>query len=316
MTTSRAPTLETSRGRGRFARWPRRVIPRPLSVAALVILAVGWQVASYLVPTIGFGAAPRVPGWEHVFSKGFVGLSDYWMGGWGAPSPIFGGKQTVWGAVLVVVWNSVITGKRVLLGLLIGIAVGFLLGIAMSASQIIRRITLTPANFLRMVPMLAMIRLFQIWFGAATVGVLSFVAYGISIIIFVGTINSIANVPRRYGDYAKTLGASTFRVYRTVILPAAVPELASSIFLSLGLAWTLVLGSEFLGVQDGLGMILITAGNRVLTERLVFVSLFFILYAGLSVILFNSLMRKWLRWMPARADKADRWGAAQVDIRR
>ena len=60
----------------------------PLAILTPLVIIMGWQIASYFVPTVGYNAAPRLPGWDYVFTTGFLGISDYWSGGWGAPSTV------------------------------------------------------------------------------------------------------------------------------------------------------------------------------------------------------------------------------------
>lgn len=297
MAQTHAETLAPSRTSRRRLAWVR--VNRHWAVPILLLLMAGaWELASLVVTTPGVNVSPRVPGWDYVFTDGLKGLSNYWKGGLGAESTLLGGPETYWGAVLAIAYNSLLTAERLVLGLALGAFVGIGLGILFSAFPRVWRLSAMSATLLRMVPMLALIKLFQIWFGASTTGVIVFVGYGIAIILFVATLHAIANVPRRYEEYAYTLGASRWHVYRSVILPAALPELATTLALCLGMAWTLVLGAEFLGVEDGLGRILIAAGSFAYTGRMVVVALVLILYTSLSTLALRALLRRILRWMP------------------
>jgi sulfonate transport system permease protein len=158
-----------------------------------------------------------------------------------------------------------------------------------------------PAHILRTLPLLAMIPLFQVWFGVSFIGTFLFVAYGIGVIFFAGTINAIGNVPPLYIENARTLGASPYQIYRTVILPAVFPELRTTIILSLGVAWSAVVGAEFLGAQTGLGFIEVQARQFALLDRMVVVALFFLVYAAASYLVFELASRPLVRWMPRAA---------------
>ena len=65
-----------------------------------------------------------------------------------------------------------------------------------------------------------MVPLFQLWFGLTFQGAMLFVAYGVGVIFFTGTVNAVRNIPPIYFDNARTLGANRLQLYRTVILPA------------------------------------------------------------------------------------------------
>jgi sulfonate transport system permease protein len=183
-------------------------------------------------------------------------------------------------------------------GLLIGAVVGMLLGLAVSWSKWSRRAVELPLQFVRTLPLLAMVPLFQLWFGVYFVGKITFVAYGVGVIFFAGVVNAVKNVPQIYLDNARTLGASRFRLYRTIILPAIFPELRATILLSLGTAWGAVLGAEYLGAQSGLGYIIVYSEQFAYLDRMFFVALLFVLYASVSYAIFDRLSLKLLQWMP------------------
>jgi sulfonate transport system permease protein len=143
-----------------------------------------------------------------------------------------------------------------------------------------------------------MIPLFQLWFGTTFVGEVLFVAYGICVIVFAGTVNAVRNVPRIYIDNARALGASRLALYRTIILPAIFPEMRSTILLSLGVGWGAVLGAEYLGAQSGLGYIIVYAQQFAYLDRMFFVALLFILYTSVSYWGLRRLSARLLAWAP------------------
>ena len=55
-----------------------------------------------------------------------------------------------------------------------------------------------PTQFLRALPLLAMVPLFQLWFGTYFFGQVLFVAYGVGVIVFAGVVNAVRNVPQIY----------------------------------------------------------------------------------------------------------------------
>jgi sulfonate transport system permease protein len=239
-----------------------------------------------------------VPGWQVLFTHTFLSLSDYWAGGLGVPSVAEGAPHSYLAALLAILSNSWDTVVRLYTGLLIGGLVGTLLGLAMSWSSWTRRLVDLPAQFLRTLPLLAMVPLFQLWFGTYFMGKVIFVAYGTGVIFFAGAVNAVKNVPQIYIDNALTLGASRLHLYRTVILPAIFPELRSTVLLSLGIGWAAVLGAEYLGAQSGLGYIIVYSEQFAYLDRMLFVALLFILYASITYALFNALSLRLLRWLP------------------
>ena len=55
-----------------------------------------------------------------------------------------------------------------------------------------------PTQFLRALPLLAMVPLFQLWFGTYFFGQVLFVSYGVGVIVFAGVVNAVRNVPQIY----------------------------------------------------------------------------------------------------------------------
>ena len=279
--------------------WPARSLRRHwISVLALAALALAWQILSMIYRAEALPGEPMVPGWQVLATKTFLSLSDYWQGGFGVAGVASGGKPSYAAALLAILDNSWDTVVRLYVGLVIGGLAGTLLGLAVSWSNWTRRIVEPPVQFLRTLPLLAMVPLFQLWFGTYFTGKVVFVAYGVGVIFFAGVANAVKNVPQIYIDNARTLGAGRLRIYRTVILPAIFPELRATILLSLGTGWAAVLGAEYLGAQSGLGYIIVYSEQFAYLDRMCFVALLFILYASLTYALFNAVSLRMLRWAP------------------
>lgn len=291
---------------------------REHAVGALVLLGLAglWQLLSMLFRLEAVPGEPMVPGWQIVVTKTFISLSDYWSGGFGVASVAEGGPRTYQGAILAILSNSWDTALRLYTGLAVGAVVGTLLGLAVSWSRWTRRLVELPAQFLRTFPLLAMIPLFELWFGTYFIGMATFVAYGTGVIFFAGVVNAVKNVPQVYIDYAHTLGANRLHLYRTVILPAIFPELRSSILLSLGIGWSAVLGAEYLGAQTGLGSIIVFSEQFAYLDRMFLVALLFILYASVSYAIFDGVSQRMLRWLPRAARESVPAVAAQPAVRR
>lgn len=257
-----------------------------------------WEVAAHLVGPGAFADTPLVPSITYILGPALLGLSDHWTIDAFAPVPGLGGEQTYLGALLAILYHSAMTLVRLLLGLLLGLSLGVGLGLAVAYWGNFRRVAWTPLNFLRMVPLLAAIPLFQFWFGANTVGTTVFIAYGVTVLLIVATIVAVSNVPDRYIESARTLGASRFTTYRTVVVPATLPELRTSLVLAAGLSWSLVIGGEYLGLTDGLGRILITAEYFTNTGRMLIVAILVIVYSIITFTLLDLLARRVLVWVP------------------
>ena len=268
------------------------------SLLVLLAMAAGWQLLSILFTAEAVPGEPMVPGWQVIFGHTLLSLADYWQGGLGIPSVAEGAPRSYAAALMSIVSHSIDTMERLYVGLFLGAFVGSALGIAVSWSRWTRRIVDLPLQLLRTMPLLAMVSLFQLWFGIEFMGKVLFVAYGVAVIFFSGVVNAVKNVPQIYIDNARMLGAGRARVYWTVILPSIFPEMRATILLSLGLGWAAVLGAEYLGAQSGLGYIIIYSEQFAYLDRMFVVALLFIVYASVSFALFSRLSDKLLEWTP------------------
>jgi sulfonate transport system permease protein len=275
--------------------WLRR---QRVSLLVLLAMAGIWQILSMVFTAEAVPGEPMVPGWQIVFSRTLLSLADYWQGGFGVPSVASGAERSYPAAILSILSHSLDTIVRLYVGLLLGGIVGTALGLMLSWSRWTRRLVDLPLQLLRTLPLLAMVPLFQLWFGIDFIGKITFVAYGVGVIFLAGVVNAVNNVPQIYIDNARMLGASRWRVYTTVILPAIFPEMRATILLSLGIGWAAVLGAEYLGAQSGLGYMIIYAEQFAYLDRMFLVALIFVLYASVSYWLFEKLSARMLQWMP------------------
>ena len=274
-----------------------------ISAIVIVALIVGWEVAGHLAPKSPLRESPIVPPWEFVFGRAIVGLSDYWKFPFWAPVPELGGEQTLLGAGLAVAYHSLLTLYRLALGLLVGAVAGVALGLAVSRSHLARALLGPSLHLVRTCPLLAMTPLFQFWLGGTNLAAILFVAYGVGVIYLIGTINAVANVPVKFIESALTMGATKSMVYRAVVLPAILPELFSSIFLTLGLAWSAVIGAEYIGVDGGIGRMIIWSEYFSNTGRIAAITILIIVYAFASYAVWRRVQRRMLRWHP-QADRS------------
>ena len=284
----------------------------PLFFVSWAVLLVAWQVASYVVPP-GTLEHPLVPGWDYVFGETFFGMSRYWtvrvlnlgfatynLDGL-APLPIRGGEAT-WPAVfLAIAYHSGATLFRLLCGLVVGITLGILTGLALPYWPAVRRTAWAPMNLLRMIPLLVAAPWLQVVAGSTFSGITIYIAFGVWTILVVATMNAVANVPDRYIESARTLGASRRHTYYRVIVPGAIPELRSALLLSMGGGWSLAIAAEFLGYSSGLGYLADAAVQETNTARLLIVAFIVAAYSLTTFFLLNEGFKKLVSWMPQRA---------------
>ncbi len=268
---------------------------RPKVVIASVIgLIVLWHVASALAGTNKSGDAMVPTLWD--IGGSVRRFADYWRGGLGVEATKAGGAVTWQGVLLGLAYNIGVTAIRLIAGLVLGIGVGLLLAVAVSWRHLVRDLFTVPGHLARMLPLLAMVPLFSLWFGDTEQGAILFVAFTSFALVFPIALNAIGNVPGYYSQYARSLGASGLRTYLTVVLPAALPQIRPGVMLAVGFGWSAAIASEYLGQEYGLGHIVQNAEYFGRTNLLGLVAFITLILAAISFALAGRLMAWATRW--------------------
>ncbi|MDE0368577.1 MAG: ABC transporter permease subunit, partial [bacterium] len=312
--TTRVKDILSRAGRG-IAAWPDMLWAgmrrSPLFFLSWVLLMLAWQVASYIVPH-GTLEHPLVPGWEYVLGDTLFGMSKYWtvrgidlgfvsfnVEGL-APLPILRGEATWLGAFLAIAYHSGVTLLRLLCGLVLGMTLGLLTGLLLPYWPAVRKTAWAPMNFLRMIPLLVAAPWLQLVLGRRFLGITIYIAFGVWIVLVVATMNAVSNVPDRYIESARTLGASRLQTYYRVIVPGSIPELRTALLLAMGGSWSLAIVAEFLGFGSGLGHLADAAVQGTNTAQLLVVAFIVALYALTTFFLLNEGFKKLISWVPQR----------------
>ena len=284
----------------------------PLFFVSWAVLMAAWQLASYIVPA-GTLEHPLVPGWDYVFGETLFGMSRYWAVselnfGFAtfnfealAPLPTHGGEPTWLAVFLAIAYHSGVTLLRLVCGLVGGITLGVLTGLALPYWPAVGRTAWVPMNFLRMIPLLVAAPWLQFVAGNTFSGITLYIAFGVWTVLVVATMNAVTNVPDLYIERARTLGASRPHTYYRVIVPAAIPEMRSGLLLAMGGGWSLAIAAEFLGYSSGLGYLADAAVNETNTARLLIVAFIVAAYSLTTFFLLNEGFKKLVSWMPQSA---------------
>ncbi len=268
----------------------RLVVARVASVVAAFAL---WIIAAWYV--------------EQSFRRPESVLPYPWQVVAGIPRmAVFAGPGTAetWGnAFAVLLSNSLDSALRLAAGLVIGALAGIGTGLLLGASRTARQLFELPLLLIRTIPLFALIPLFLAWFGGSSTGVVVYIAFGVFSMLLINTIAAIENVSPTVQNFARTLGASRARVYRTVIVPAIVPEIAGGIRVVIGIAWALLIGGELLGAQSGLGRILALAAQFSDTGRMIVIVALVAIYTIALDHIVKRVVAHLTRWSPSAAQR-------------
>jgi taurine transport system permease protein len=166
----------------------------------------------------------------------------------------------------IIAIDVIVTFVRVFFGFCAGAILGVGLGLAMSYNKKVLYFFDPLVESIRPVPVIAMIPFFLMWFGIDETGKFILITLGVFAILVVSTVEAVRNVPSKYILAAQTLGASKWQRFRTIIVPAIVPELVGPLRVAAALSFTLVVAAEFMGAQTGIGYRILEARRMFNTD--------------------------------------------------
>lgn len=152
-------------------------------------------------------------------------------------------------------WDWLMTVIRIMLGLITAFIVGTIAGLAMGKSTRLTNILMPYMQIIQGIPSLAWVMIAIIWFQSVEIRIW-FLLLMVTLTGFAFQANdSYRAVPNELRDMAKSLRPRRGRLdmFRTVTLPAIVPDLLTAWKVNLGLGTRVVLIAEFAGATIGVG---------------------------------------------------------------
>ena len=191
---------------------------------------------------------------------------------------------------------------RLVLGSIIGLAVGIPFGLLLGINRTVSDMFYPIMNFFQSVSGIAIFPIIVIWWGNSDETVFAVILYTAFFPIAFSVLAGVREIPRQYLNAVRTMGASRFTVIRDVLVPGALPHIATGSRLSIGFAWRAVIAGEMLAGREGLGWMIFTGQDADLTAQVI---LGMILIGVTWIVLDHFLLR------PFEADTIERWGLVQ-----
>lgn len=185
---------------------------------------------------------------------------------------------------------------RVVVGFAIGAALALPLGLAMGAIPAVYAWMNPLVQILRPIPPIAYIPLAILWFGLGNPPAVFLIALGAFFPVLMNTIAGVRQVDGIYLRAARSLGAGPGTIFLRVILPAAVPYILSGVRIGIGTAFIVVIVSEMIAVNNGLGFRILEAREYFWSDKII-AGMITIGMLGLAIdIGMNRLNNYLLRW--------------------
>ena len=163
-------------------------------------------------------------------------------------------------------WMSL---TRVLTGTGLAVALGTPIGLALGASPRLRGLIMPLVDFIRPIPPLAWIPLAILWFGLGNPPSFFLISIGAFFPVLMNTIAGVNHVDGIYLRAARNLGVGSWTMFTRVILPAATPYILAGVRIGIGTAFIVVIVSEMIAVNDGLGFRILEAREFMWSDKII-----------------------------------------------
>jgi NitT/TauT family transport system permease protein len=159
---------------------------------------------------------------------------------------------------------------RVVGGFVLAALVAVPLGVAMGAYKPVEAFFEPFVSFARYLPASAFIPLLILWAGIGEGQKLAVIFIGSFFQLVLMVAVTVGQTRRDLVEAAYTLGAGDWGIVRRVLIPSAAPQVAETLRLVLGWAWTYVIVAELIGASNGIGHMITDSQALLATDQIIF----------------------------------------------
>lgn len=176
-------------------------------------------------------------------------------------------------------YNTFVSIKRIVLGMLVGTLPGIILGLSMGLFPLVRSLLKPIIAAAFPIPKIAIMPLILLVFGLGETSKIVIIALGVFFLVLINTMTGVLNIDQIYLDVAKNFGADRKNFYLTVALPGALPTIFAGIKVAMGTALLLIVAAEWSAADAGIGWMIWRAYDTFDIEKM-FVGLIMMSFLG------------------------------------
>ncbi len=181
--------------------------------------------------------------------------------------------------------NTIASLSRFMKGFVIGIAAAVPFGLAIGSSKMLYEWTWPVLSFLRVVPPPAILPFAILLLGIGEAPAVFVIALGCFFPTLINTVRGVREAEKIHIEVVQTMGGGRMDTLRHVILPSALPAIMTGIRIGFGIGWLVLVSSEIVAADTGLGFMIEGGRNRIETPT-VFTGMTVICIIGLSIDFF------------------------------
>ena len=186
-------------------------------------------------------------------------------------------------------------------GLILGVGVGLALGLFTGLNRLGDQLVDPVLQMLRTVPFLAIAPLLVLWFGIGEDQKISMIAVASCFPFYLNTHSGVRGADGKLLEAARVFGLSRAGIIRTIILPAAVPQMLVGLRQSLGISLIALIVVEQTNAQKGIGFLMLSASQFFQSEILLVCVLLYALWGLAADVFVRALERVLMPWRHARS---------------
>ena len=184
------------------------------------------------------------------------------------------------------------------LGYLIGCSLGLFMGILTGYHQLAQRLWDPVVQIFRPIPPLAFLPMFILYLGIGEMTRVLFIAYSVYFYTYMSAMQGVKHVDPLHIRAALSLGASSRRIFWTIILPGSMPHVMTGLRVSAGMSLFVLVAAELIAADAGIGYRIMWARQYFEVDTMLF-DAFLIGFLGFMIDSgMRRLERHVLRWKP------------------
>jgi NitT/TauT family transport system permease protein len=154
-------------------------------------------------------------------------------------------------------WIAIaVSMKRIAIGYALSVAIGVVLGLGMACSEFLEQTLGGLLVSLQSLPSICWLPMAVLWFGLSEKAILFVVVMGSVLSVTIAMESGRKQMPQIYAMAGRNLGASGFKLFLFVLLPASLPYLLTGLKQGWAFAWRSLIAGEMIFVSLGLGQLL------------------------------------------------------------
>lgn len=203
------------------------------------------------------------------------------------------------------IWSQIgVTMEEALLGFVYGVLGGVVFGVLLGQFRFIADVIGPYIKIVNAIPRIVLGSLFVVWLGLGTPSKVLLASVLVFFVVFFNAFQGVREVDRVFVNNARVLGASRLQIIRHVIIPSALTWITASLHVAFGFAVIGAIVGEFLGAQQGLGVVISSAQNHFDASGVWAAMLIIAVIALTAEAGIGFLERRLLSWRPPAASES------------